>query len=308
MGMILGIDIGGTSIKGGAYDLVSGECLAREECPTRDGEQEQGEPAFLAETRRLIGTLESRANLPALATGISAPGLANREATAIAFMPGRLEGLEDLDWSEALGCPVTVLNDAHAALMGELWQGGAKGCREVILLTLGTGVGGAIVSGGRLLRGHVGKAGHLGHISLDYRGAADICGCPGSLEDQIGNHNVTDRSGGRFPSTHDLIRAVEAGDAGAARIWDDSVRALAAAIASYANILDPERVLIGGGISRGWEILQPRLEAWLDRFEWRPGGARVELRRATLGEWAGSLGAAYYASTEAGLERSRQRE
>ncbi|MEZ5431001.1 MAG: ROK family protein [Verrucomicrobiales bacterium] len=86
------------------------------------------------------------------------------------------------------------------------------------------------------------------------------------------------------------------------------MRALAAAIASYANILDPERVLIGGGISRGWDILQPRLEAWLDRFEWRPGGARVELRRATLGEWAGSLGAAYYAATEAGLETPRQRE
>ncbi|NIP92572.1 MAG: ROK family protein, partial [Akkermansiaceae bacterium] len=98
--------------------------------------------------------------------------------------------LEGLEWPEALGRRAAVLNDAHAALMGEIWQGAAAGVRDVILLTLGTGVGGAIVTDGRLLRGHTGKGGHLGHVSLDFLGKPDICGIPGALEDMIGNHNV----------------------------------------------------------------------------------------------------------------------
>lgn len=301
MSFALGIDLGGTSIKAGAYDPATGAWLARDQCPARDGEVEDGGPAFVAEVRRLVDHLERRIGTAAEATGISAPGLANRQGTSISHMPGRLPGLEGFLWGDALGRPVAVLNDAQAALLGEVWHGGARHCRDVVLLTLGTGVGGAIVSDGRLLRGHFGRAGHVGHLSLDHRGEGDICGTPGSLEDLVGNHNIARRSGGRFATTHDLIRAVEAGDPEAEGVWDDSLRALAAGIVSLVNVLDPEVVLIGGGISRAWKSLEPRLQAWLDRFEWRPGGMRVQIRRATLGEWAGSQGAACFAAQRAGL-------
>ena len=95
------------------------------------------------------------------AIGVSAPGLAARDERSIAVMPGRLEGLEGLDWTTFLDSPkpVPVLNDAHAALLGESWLGAAKGFQNVILLTLGTGVGGAAMVDGRLLRGHIGRAG-----------------------------------------------------------------------------------------------------------------------------------------------------
>jgi glucokinase len=121
---------------------------------------------------------------------------------------------------------------------------------------------------------------------------------PGALEDMIGNHNVGERSGGRFASTHELVAAMKGGDAVAREIWDRSIRALAAAVASYVNVLDPELVLIGGGISQAWDVIEPGLRKWMDEFEWRPAGGQVEIRRAALGEWAGTYGAVYFAMTQ----------
>ena len=226
--------------------------------------------------------------------GLSAPGLASRDERSIAFMPGRLQGLENLDWTSALQVPVRVLNDAHAALLGEVWRGAAAGNRNVFLLTLGTGVGGAILSDGRLLRGAIGRAGHLGHISLDTNGAKDIVHTPGSLEDAIGDCTVGVRSNGRFASTRDLVQAHLSGDDGASEIWLDSIRALAAGVAGLINVLDPEIVVLGGGImAAGKALLQP-LNQFLDEWEWRPGDHRVQIKVAQLGDFAGALGAVFY--------------
>lgn len=294
-GIGIGIDLGGTRIKGAAFEMSSGQLLHEETVPTRDGERVGGLPAFVDEVRGLVNLFETRASRTSAVIGLSAPGLANGAASRIVAMPGRMEGLEGLDWPEAIGRPVAVLNDAHAALMGEIWQGAAAGVQDVILLTLGTGVGGAIVTGGRLLRGHFGKAGHLGHSSLDFLGSPDLCGMPGTLEDFIGNHNVGDRTGGRYKSTAELVRAVGAGEEAAKEAWDRSLRALGVSVASFVNILDPELVLIGGGISEAWEQIEGPLNQWMDEFEWRPGGGRVEIRRAKLGPMAGAYGAAYFA-------------
>lgn len=291
----IGIDLGGTRIKGAAFDLASGEMIHEEVAPARDGEREGNVPAFLSEVRKLVARFEEVEGHESVVVGVSSPGLANRAASQIISMPGRLEGLEGLDWPEALARPVTVLNDAHAALMGEIWQGAATGVQNVFLLTLGTGVGGAIVTEGRLLRGHFGKGGHLGHASLDFHGEPDICGMPGALEDMIGNHNVRERSGGRYESTRELVEAVKKGEEHALEVWERSVRALAVAVASFVNVLDPELVLIGGGISEAWDEIEGRLKNWMDEFEWRPGGGRVEIRRAALGAMAGAYGAAYFA-------------
>ncbi len=296
----IGLDLGGTRIKGAIFDLESGDLLHQDLVPTRDGEQVEGRPAFQHQARKLVHSLEAAAGRSAGAIGVSAPGLARPDASAIAFMPGRLDGLENLDWAALLEKPVRVLNDAHAALWGEIWQGSARDLRNVIFLTLGTGVGGAAVVDGNLLRGHLGRAGHLGHISLDFHASTDICGTPGSLEDLIGNHNIRERSGGRFDSTHALVQALESGDPEAGTIWDESMRALAAGIASLINVLDPEAVVIGGGIGEAWPQIEPRLIQWLDTFEWRPGGARVAVRRASLGEWAGVYGAASFAEKAIG--------
>jgi glucokinase len=232
------------------------------------------------------------------AIGVAAPGLPSRDERRIASMPGRLAGLEGLDWQEFLefGKPVRVLNDAHAALLGEVWLGAARSMRDVVLLTLGTGVGGAVLSDGRLLRGHLGRAGHLGHISIHADGPPDIVNTPGSLEDAVGNHSLNARSGGRFQSTADLVAAVKAGDAHAAEIWRKTIRDLAAGITSLINVLDPEAVVVGGGIAEAGDDLFLPLRAEFDRVEWRPTGVRVPVLRATLGDWAGACGAVFHSN------------
>jgi glucokinase len=285
----LGIDIGGTQIKAAAFS-ESGEMLWKETSPT-DDVPDCHPPRFALHVRALVEKLERHSG-PAESVGISAPGLANASGSAISFMPGRMFGLENFDWPAWLGRDVRVLNDAHAALLGESWQGSARGMRDVVLLTLGTGVGGAILVDGRLVRGHIGRAGHLGHMSLNPYGRPTISGTPGGLEDWIGNHNIVERSDGRFSTTHELIAAFEAGDTFAAEVWMKSIQALACAIASIANVIDPEAVIIGGGVAKAGTALFLPLWEIMDEVEWRPGGARVRILPAKLGEWAGTYGAA----------------
>jgi glucokinase len=229
--------------------------------------------------------------------GVAAPGLAAKDQKSIACMPGRLSGLEGLVWRKFFKAehPVPLLNDSHAALLGEAWRGAARGSRDAILLTLGTGVGGAAITEGRLLRGHIGRAGHFGHITLDPAGALDICRTPGSLEDAIGDCTIKTRGKGRFASTQALVAASNRNDPVARRIWLESVQALAAGIASLINALDPEVAVIGGGISKAGPALFRPLNQYLARFEWRPGGARARIVPAALGDRAGAFGAAWNA-------------
>jgi glucokinase len=187
---------------------------------------------------------------------------------------------------------VTVLNDAHAALLGEAWIGAACGMDNVFMLTLGTGVGGAAIVDGHLLRGHLGRAGHLGHITLDWRAENDDVGTPGSLEMAIGNKTLRKRTQGRYSLTESLIRDVQAGSAEADVIWQESLRGLAVGINSLINTLDPEAVILGGGIAQAGPELFDRLRGFLNRYEWRPMGSAVKLLPATLGDLAGAFGAA----------------
>ncbi|HET6408012.1 MAG TPA: ROK family protein, partial [Chthoniobacteraceae bacterium] len=239
--------------------------------------------------RSLVGELG--ANLP---VGISAPGLASPDRRSIAHLPGRLQGIEGLDWTTFLQHVelIPVSNDAQSALVGESWIGAARGLSDAILITLGTGVGGAILINGRILRGYMGRAGHLGHLCLDPEGPRSIVGMPGALECWIGNFNVGERSSGRFATTHELIAAYREGDEFAREVWIRSIKALACAIGSLINTLDPQAVIIGGGIAQAGDALFGPLGSELTRVEWRPGGYTVDIRSAQLGEWAGAIGAA----------------
>lgn len=210
-------------------------------------------------------------------------------------MPGRLQGLEGLDWSNELRLPTVVLNDAHAALLGEVWLGAARGGTNVLMVTLGTGVGGAAMVDGRLLRGHLGRAGHVGHLSLDPAGEPDIVRTPGSLENAMGDCTVGRRSGGRFATTRELVAAVIAGDEAARAVWERSTGTLGAALAGLINVLDPQMIVLGGGIAGAGEVLFTPLTAALDRMEWRIGATGVALVPARLGAQAGAFGAVYRA-------------
>jgi glucokinase len=290
MSYAIGVDLGGTNIK---LAVVShdGEVLEYLTCETEDN------AGSWAETiKHQIAEAQNQRGEPASHIGLAAPGLAARDGLSIVNMQGRLQGLEGLVWTDFLQTPrpVRVLNDAHAALLGEVWKGAAAGFSNVVLLTLGTGVGGAILADGRLLKGHIGRAGHLGHISLNPDGLPDIVGTPGSLEQMIGNCTLGDRSAGRFTSTRRLVDAHLAGDSNATDIWMRSIYQLAAGVSSIINAFDPEVFILGGGIARAGEALFTPLAGFMEQLEWRPLGHRVLILGAALTDHAGALGAVYY--------------
>lgn len=282
----IGFDLGATNIKAVVLN-EAGKVVRFDQFETQDAED-----AWIDQIRSHISAVEREQGTASI--GIAAPGLAAADGRSIAWMQGRLAGLAGLDWTKQLGRKqiISVLNDAHAALLAEVSQGAARGARNAVLLTLGTGVGGAILCDGRLLRGNLGRAGHLGHLSLNPEGPRDIVNTPGSIEDAIGDHTIHRRSGGRFDSTETLVSAHFAGDSDATRIWLQSLKQLAAAIASIINAVDPQVMILGGGISRAGAALFDPLNRFLDDFEWRPDGHRVPVIPAALGERAGAIGAA----------------
>lgn len=298
MKKVIGIDVGGTMVKGVLID-ATGE-IAHQDCfPTND---KDSSPEWMETAREMHRLLKEKSGCENCLTGIAAPGIANSEHTAIAFMPGRLAGIENFHWGEYLGGgEVFVLNDAHAALMAESSFGAGKGLKNIVLLTLGTGVGGGILINGELYTGKGLMAGHLGHITIN--AAVDetgITGSPGTLEQAIGNTTVGRRSSGRFDSTSRLVESYDKGDSFAAYVWLDSVRKLALAICSISNSISPDAVILGGGITNAGDSLFKPLSEFFDVYEWRPGGKKTQILQAQYSELSGAVGAAAFA-----LARSR---
>jgi len=286
----IGIDLGGTRIKAVALD-TNGNVLQENYQPTNDGDGTVWKNAVSAAVKELQTFLKNEK----INIGLSAPGLPNSTNTCIACMPGRMHGLENFIWSEFLQQPTYVLNDAVAAMMCEAKFGAAKNKKNVVMLTLGTGVGGAILIDGKPYQGAMNKAGHIGHMVINDEGDPDVTGMPGSLEECIGNCSIEKRSKGKFTSTHELLDAYKKGDEFAKNIWMKSVRQLGAGLASVANILSPEVIVLGGGITQAGDDLFIPLREFIKQFEWQPIGKTTEIVKATYGDMAGAIGAACFA-------------
>lgn len=239
------------------------------------------------------------ANSRNLKCAISAPGLVDGQNRMIVTMPERLKGIEHYNWSVEIGKDIYVINDGHAAGLAEyetFYR--ISGIQHFLMLTLGTGVGGAIIIDGTLYQGHLQRAGHVGHMSLQYNGAPTMTNIPGSLEHAMGNFSIIERTQGTYENTRQLVDAYIKGDKQAKTWWLTSVEKLAIALASLTNILAPECIVLGGGISAGAEnaLITP-LKKYMDIYEWRPGGYRTPVEVAKLGGYAGAIGAAYFAKT-----------
>jgi glucokinase len=286
----IGIDLGGTRIKGVVIDEAG---LVLEQCYTSTNDD--GDAAWKEGVRETVQKLQTKIDDRATVIGMSAPGLPDAANRVISFMPGRMQGLENFLWEEFLHKPTYILNDAVAAMMAEARLGAAAGFRHAIMLTLGTGVGGAILIDGRIYQGAFQKAGHLGHMVVDHSGDPDVTGMPGSLEECIGNCTIEKRSNGRYSSTHLLLEAYAKDDPFAKEIWLTSVRQLAIALASLTNILSPEIIVLGGGIAEANSLLLEPLEKYMAQYEWRAGGHRAQIRKAAHADLSGAIGAAVFA-------------
>lgn len=286
----IGVDLGGTRIKALVAD-EKGAILHQSYRDTNDGNDLVWKNAVAS----VVNELQVKTGNTGTVIGISAPGLPNPGNSAIAFMPGRMQGLENFNWSDFLNVRTYVLNDAISALMAEARFGAAKGKKNVIMLTLGTGVGGAILIEGKPYQGAYGKAGHLGHIVIDSNQEQDITGIPGSLEDAIGNCTIEKRTFGRFSSTRQLLEGFRKGDGFAAEVWLTSVKKLAIGLASLTNVLSPEMIILGGGVTDAGKDLFEPLEEYMNIYEWRAGGNRTEIVKAQYGDMSGAAGAACFA-------------
>jgi glucokinase len=292
-GLTIGIDLGGTRIKGVVIDAI-GNVLHQTYTPTNDGEGEIWKEAIA----KTVHELRQKVPGEKIAVGISAPGLPNKENTTIAFMPGRLDGLENFVWSDYLNCSAYVLNDGVAALVAEAKTGAAKNSTNAIMITLGTGVGGALLINKQPYQGSFNKAGHIGHMVIDSNGDADVTNMPGSLEECIGNCTVEKRSKGKFTSTHELLEAYRNDDEFAKQVWLVSVKKLAIGLASASNFISPDTIVVGGGIAEANDDLFLPLNKWFDEFEWQPGGIRPQIVKAIHGDLAGAIGAACFAMSK----------
>uniref|UniRef100_UPI0025CD8633 ROK family protein n=1 Tax=Algoriphagus sp. TaxID=1872435 RepID=UPI0025CD8633 len=178
----IGIDIGGTNIKGVLINEY-GEILKQIKAKTNS----ESDSIWQKNIKSVFEELKKGIEESSIPVGISAPGLANETNTTISFLPNRLPGMENFIWSDYLEAETHVLNDAHAALMAEHSFGSLKNFNNAILITLGTGVGGALLLEGKLHQGSAQMAGHIGHTILQSNNLLQsIIGMPGSLEYALG--------------------------------------------------------------------------------------------------------------------------
>jgi len=277
--MVLGIDIGRTAIRAGMVD-DDGAILASRTIPT-PGDLD----AFVPSLRDAVHWLLEATTLPA-GVGIGCKGTIDPDSTRIENLTGPLHFLQGLRLCDLVGLPLDVPvfadNDARAALAGEMVWGAAKGHDNVLMLLLGTGVGGAVIADGQLLRGHSGVAGHLGHITIDPDGPICACGNRGCLETIFSARAIEGeawaavhrgcssaltrlfREQPQLATCRTIFQAASEGDALSSAIISKAIRGLGAGIAGLVHVFDPELVIIGGKVTdAGADLLVPlREDVW----------------------------------------------
>ncbi|HUK15019.1 MAG TPA: ROK family protein [Bryobacteraceae bacterium] len=305
--VLLGIDIGGTQIRAGMVD-DKGAILASRTIPT-PGDIE----AFVPSLHDAIRWLLEATALPA-GVGVGCKGIINPDSTRVEVLPGALHFLEGQALSELVGLPADVPvfadNDARVALAGEMVWGAARGRDNAFMLTLGMGVGGAALVDGRLLRGHSGVAGHLGHLTVEPDGPLCACGNRGCLETVFSARAIEGeawaavhrgcastltrlfREQPQLATCRTIFQAAREGDELSGSIVTRAIARLAAAIAGLLHVFDPELVILGGHVAdAGTDLLIPLQEQVWERSRGLLG-REVPLVEQEVADKSGIVGAA----------------
>ena len=292
----IGVDLGGTNLRAAAIDST-GRMLGKESGQTK---LSSGPDAVVRDMVAAIVKLRDEFGEQELAgVGIGSPGIIVMETGMIMETPN-LPGFEGYPLRDAvnreLGAPVILENDANAAALGEKWAGAGKDVDDLILLTLGTGIGGGIIYRGEIMHGAIGMAGELGHIRVVPNGNPCACGNFGCLEKHASATAVTAMarlmSLGSDLTAEEVCRLAAAGNEKARAIYRVVGQALGSALVSLINIFNPPLVLLSGGMLGAWEFFAPVMldEVHQYCYVWRNSPARIE--KAVLGSEAGLYGAA----------------
>ncbi|HBB31733.1 MAG TPA: glucokinase [Cyanobacteria bacterium UBA8803] len=283
---VIGIDLGGTAIKLGRF-REDGTCVKSVVVTTPQPSTPEAVVEVMVEA---IAQLNG--DRQAIAIGVGTPGPADAVGR-IAIVAINLVGWQDVplaDWLEAkTGCPAILANDANCAGLGEAWLGAGRYFRNLILLTLGTGVGGAIILDGKLFTGHSGAAGELGLISLYPNGPACNSGNQGSLEQYLSIGSIRRRTGKEPAELGDMARV---GNPLALDFWTSYGRDLGIGLTTLVYVLSPEAIVIGGGVSASAEFFFPAALGEIERRVLPSSRVGLKLLKAELGNQAGMVGAA----------------
>jgi glucokinase len=298
----IGMDLGGTNLRAAAIDK-SGELLEK---ISEETNFSAGRDAVIGDIVAAISKLRDKHGTDGLrGIGVGVPGFI-RMKEGIITGSNNLPFLENMPirdvLSEKLGARVILENDANAAALGECWMGAGKDVDDLVLMTLGTGIGGGIISGGRILRGSVGMAGELGHISVVPNGNPCGCGNRGCLEKHASATAVTAMAclmqlGDAMTASqvYDLAKQDTADGAKARRIWESVGEHLGMALAALINTFNFPLYLLSGGMLPAWEFFEEgMLRVARERsFTFRVTGEETKIAKATLGNLAGLYGAAW---------------
>ncbi|MGO9416370.1 MAG: ROK family protein, partial [Syntrophobacteraceae bacterium] len=309
----IGIDLGGSKIAFGTVD-EEGRLL---ELLRYDTETHGGYSAVLTQVVKGVEQLKGTSGISMSGIGIGVAGQVDPGTGAVVFAP-------NLDWhnvplkaevQKACAIPVVVTNDVRAALWGEWLFGAGRGCGDLVCIFIGTGIGGGIVCGGKVLEGCCNTAGEIGHMTVDLRGPLCNCGNRGCMEALAGGWAIARRAhasvkadpvfggtilrmaGGKVEdiTARTLVQAFYAGDALATEIIDEVTDALAAGVAALANAFNPCRIILGGGIIEGMPEMVSRIDKGVRRRALSAATGCLVICASKLGNEAGVIGAAAFA-------------
>ena len=294
----IGVDVGGTNIKLGLV-APSGKIIVKTNLITK---------SYVHHPRLLINALVAairaliRDNGKTIrdiaGVGIGLPGQINSPQGIVIFLPN-VPGWKNVPLRRIiqtqLKLPVFIDNDVNLVTLGEWKLGAGKGYKNLVCITLGTGVGGGLVLNGELYRGEGFVAGEIGHIPLNEQGPACNCGGMGGFERYVGNRILMDKAAGIFGKENirpqDVFALANRGNALAVRFWREAATHIGNALAGVINLLNPRLVIIGGGIANNYKFMEKTIRAVIRRRAMKVQRNMVRIVRARLGDEAGILGA-----------------
>ncbi len=293
----IGVDLGGTNLRAAAIDR-DGNVLRKTSGGTK---LSAGREAVIDDIVASIVKLRDRLGADGLlGAGIGVPGFIVIEKGLVVGSPN-LPGFEDFpvrdEIERRLSAPVVLENDANAAALGEKWMGAGRFVNDLVLLTLGTGIGGGVISEGKVLHGFVGMAGEIGHITVNPSGNPCACGNHGCLEKHASATAIVATARmlglGDHITSEGVYRLAEEGNESAKRVFESMGSALGIALANLVNIFNFPLYLLSGGVLPAWDFFAPTMFRELETRSFTYKKTRTRVEKGILGNEAGLYGAAY---------------
>jgi glucokinase len=303
--IFIGIELSGSKLSGAAVNS-EGAITKRSEAAVNGG-------GLVAQVATMVTELSAgEGNVGGV--GIAIPGLVNRQndrVIASSFLPSTVRNNLHAELTKATGLRVELENDANAAAYGEYLVGAGRGCRDMFYITIGEGIGGAIILDGKLWTGSSGFAGEVGHITIDTEGAECLCGNRGCLETVASAPNIVRRANERLNrdstsslsrlslnkdfTADDMAREATEGDDFALMMLERTGKYIGTGVASVINLLNIERIVLGGGVMQARDLILNPVIQEAKRRAFQPCFEATQILAASLGPDAATIGAAMLA-------------